>query len=277
MYSVTSGVAAMGIADDAEREHGYDTETETLQQFDEALSEIENRKEYTNGNYPFFAETNIIKLNEEVPPQIKTIYTFLLLATRENMGSKRIAADIDGALLFEKLCAVVIRNFFGEKSQSLVFGTGSGITENFQNKVERLLSELGEKGYQYRIPEYNRNREQDGKVDIVVFIPFSDKKKGQFLAFGQCKTGTSWHSSVTQMRPASFSCNYISPPFLFTPMAIFMVCESFYNNWEIISRDSGGLIFDRERIMEYLPENIDEELISQINEWNSAVIGREKK
>lgn len=275
IYSVTSGITTMGIATDEEFDLENENDCDIAESFSEALSEIENRKTYTNGNYPFNAEANIIKLDFTINQNIKTIYTFLLLATRENMSSGKTAAGIDGTVLFEKLCAIVLKNFFGKKSQSFVFGTGSGITENFKNKVERLLNNLGEKGYTFRVPENNLNHEQDAKLDIVAFIPFSDKNKGQFLAFGQCKTGTTWRNSITQLRPDSFSKKYISPTFFFTPITVYMVCESFYDNWEFFVRDLDGLLFDRERIMEYLPDDIDNNLLTQINQWNNAVMQRD--
>lgn len=274
-YSVTSGVTTMGIATDEDFDLENDYESDIAQSFSEALSEVENRKAHTKGNYPFNAEANIIKLDSSINKNIKIIYTFLLLATRENMNSGKTAAGIDGTVLFEKLCAIVLQNFFGKKSQSFVFGTGSGIIENFRNKVERLLNNLSEEGYTLRIPENNLNHEQDGKLDVVAFIPFSDRNKGQFLAFCQCKTGTSWRNSITQLRPDSFSKKYIYPTFYFTPITIFMVCESFYDNWEITFRDLDGLLFDRERIMEYIPDEIDNNLLTQINIWNNAVMQRD--
>lgn len=275
IYSVTSGVAAMGIATDDNCELEDDNDCEVNQLFFEALSEIENRKVHTGEKYPFNAERNVIKFSSTINNNIKIIYTFLLLATRENMSSKKIAANIDGTALFEELCAIVLQNFFGGKSKSLIFGTGSGIAENFRNKVERLLNNICEDGYTFRTPENNLNREQDGKVDIVTFIPFCDRNKGQFLAFGQCKTGTTWRNTITQLRPDSFSKKYISPAFFFTPIAVFMVCESFDENWETIFRDSEGLLFDRERIMEYIPDDIDNNLLMKINQWNNAVIERD--
>ena len=274
-YSVTSGITTMGIATDEDFDLENNDESDIALSFSEALSEIENRKAHTQGNYPFNAEANIIKLDSSINQNIKTIYTFLLLATRENMSSKKTAAGIDGTVLFEKLCSIVLQNFFGKKSQAFVFGTGSGIVENFKSKVERLLNNINEEGYTFRKPENNLNHEQDGKLDVVAFIPFSDRNKGQFLAFGQCKTGTSWRSSIAQLRPDSFSKKYIYPPFYFTPMAIFMVCESFYDNWETTFRDLEGLLFDRERIMEYIPDEIDNNLLTQINEWNNAVMKRD--
>lgn len=275
IYSVTSGVAAMGIVADDCSELGDDNDCDANDVFYDALAEIENRKVHTNGKYPFNVEKNIIKYDSTKSDNIKIIYTFLLLATRENMSSKKVAADIDGTALFERLCAIVLQNFFGVNSHTLVFGTGSGVAETFKNKVERLLNNLGEDGYTFRTPEYNLNREQDGKVDVVTFIPFCDRNKGQFMAFGQCKTGISWRNSITQLRPDSFSKKYISPTFFFTPIAVFMVCESFYENWETIFRDLDGLLFDRERIMEYVPDNIDDDLLMKINKWNNSVIERD--
>lgn len=272
-YSIISGTNAMSMMEDIDNEEDS-VLNEIKDKFHEALSEIEVRLNDTNGNYPFCAETNVIRKRDS-NRQIDIVYTFLLLATRENMKNNKVANNIDGTLLFEKLCAMVLQNFFGNSSESLVFGTGSGITENFQQKIERMLNTISEKGYFFRNPDNSNNRQKDSKVDIVVFIPFSDGKKGQFMALGQCKTGTSWHASISQLQPKAFSESFISPSFVFTPIAVFMVCESFHENWEYYQRNSGGFIFDRERIMEYLPQNIDDRLLEEIDSWNRAVLARD--
>ena len=272
-YSVISGTNAIGMMEDNENEEESGL-NEMKEKFYEALSEIEVRMNDTRGNYPFCADTTLIrKINSN--SHIDIVYTFLLLATRENMKNNKVANDIDGTLLFEKLCAEVLRNFFGNNSQSLVFGTSSGISENFQQKIERMLNTISEKGYSFRSPDNDNHRQKDSKVDIVAFIPFSDGKKGQFMALSQCKTGTSWRTSISQLQANAFTSSFISPPLVFTPIVIFMVCESCYENWESCQRNSGGLIFDRERIMEYLPDNIDERLLEDMDSWNRAVLARD--
>lgn len=94
----------------------------------------------------------------------------------------------------------------------------------------------------------------DDKLDVVTHIPFSDSRKGQFIAFCQCKTGTNWRDKVAQLRPGHFSSSHIAPPLNVTPMPVFMVCEAVLDNWENLTRTQ--LFFDRCRIMQYLPDEV---------------------
>lgn len=268
-YSAISGKAAMGIFCD---EDDLDSVEDIFPEFDNALSEIEDRYTFSKTNYPFEASTNTIKVRAGIDSRIMDIYTFLLLATRENMSEGKISDGTDGTALFEKLCAAVLNNYFGEHCTSFVFGTGQDEKDTFQNKVQSFLDKLGEGKMVFRSPEYNKNKQKDGKLDIVAFIPFADSRTGRFIAFGQCKTGTNWRTSISQMNPKAFCELYCSPMPGFTPIAIFMVAEAFTDAWEERQRSSNGILFDRARIMNYLPEKIDTTLLEQIRKWNSAVL-----
>ena len=107
-----------------------------------------------------------------------------------------------------------------------------------------------------------------------MFIPFADSRKGQFIAFGQCKTGTNWRSAVSQLDPKVFCDSFCYPSPGFTPIAVFMVAEAFTDNWEYLLRSTNGLLFDRTRIMQYLPYEIEKDLLAQIRKWNAAVMGK---
>lgn len=266
IYSAISGESAMGIL--------YDDDLEYSSKFEEALSEIEDRCNFAGGNYPFETSTNLLKIKENIDDNVVDIYKFLLLSTRENMSENKVAAGIDGTALFEDLCAWMLKNYFGEKCTSFVFGTGRENDSPFSVKVQELLDKLNEGCMEFRLPDNDNGKQKDGKLDVVVFIPFADNKKGQFIAFGQCKTGTNWRTSIYQLNPATFCNTYCNPTPGFTPIAVFMVSEAFTENWEQLQRASNGILFDRIRIMNYLPEKIDNGLLENIRRWNAAVIER---
>lgn len=197
------------------------------------------------------------------------------------MKDNKKANDIDGTAIFERLCCCIMHEFFGSYSQSFVFGTGAVEGEGFYDKLGDMLSKLSEKGYSYRKPDGDNGMEKDGSVDVVTFIPFADSKKGQFIALSQCKTGLSWRTSISQLNPSSFSCSYVSPAFVFTPISVFMVAETLDDekgNWERLSRDSHGLLFDRCRLMQFVPEDLDTRdslLYHDMCQWNLGVMDRD--
>lgn len=233
----------------------------------EAIDECSNRILKCNGRYPFVTEGGTLELNSSVPPHISEIYLFLLLATRLNMNTQRVQGDEDATQLFEKLCALVAKEYYGAHSKSMVFGTAS--KGSFKDKVEDLLRKLNISA-SYKTPLGSTGRMKDGNLDIVAWIPFSDNKDGQFIAMGQCKTGDHWEPMLTELNPESFFANFTTNPPYVPVTRMFFVTESFGQyKWEERSRE-GGILFDRTRIMEYLPNNIDPTLLDSIISWNKA-------
>lgn len=261
----------MGVIDDDD--YDIDEEEENQNFLSETLGIIDSRAKWCVDKYPFCADQQSLYVKENCNDIIQSVYIFLLLATREKMNTQRIADGIDGALLFERLSAQILHNYFGKHSHTSVFGTGSGISESFKEKLQRFLREIGERGYQ--IIENNIDpSKKDGGIDLFVHIPFEDKKKGQFIGLGQCKTGTSWNMVLGMMRPETLA-TYITPSLVFTPISIYMLTDTIpLRKWEDISRQSGGFVFDRCRMMNWLPMNLDAQILSDIKKWNKAVIKR---
>ncbi len=265
-YSITSAKSALCMADDTTIAGIDSEEDEILNDFSEALMEIEERRCRCRENYPFTAEKNVIKITKS--DRIAYIYYFLLLATRERMGVKRIYSGIDGTLLFEFFCEIIIKNFFGEKAKTMIFGTSSELT--FKEKIETLISALNIKGT-FKEPVNSLGMQKDGKLDIVVWIPFTDKREGDFIGFGQCKTGNNWRDSVGQLNPKAFWDSYSTCSPVFTPVKIFLVAESCYESWEEITRYVDGLFFDRNRLMDFSTE-MPTDLNKAIEIWVNSVI-----
>ena len=269
VYSSVSGESAIGISCD-----DPNSMSDENSDFVDALAEIEDRNSFSCGKYPFETTTNSLTISAGIENGVLEVYKFLLLATRENMSENKIAAQIDGTALFERLCTLVLKNYFGEKCSSFVFGTGQQEVPSFSVRVQEMLDKLDEGNLKFRHPDCDSGQQKDGKLDVVVFIPFADNKKGQFIAFGQCKTGTNWRPAISQLNPKVFCQTYCVPPPGFIPIAVFMVTESFTQNWEMVQRSSNGILFDRTRIMNYLPGDIDTGLLEEIRQWNAAVIER---
>lgn len=267
-FSLTSMQSVLGIGGDESLDP--DIDDKNLLKLEEVLSLLDERRHDCGKHYPFICNEACALIDQGCIDAVKVIYLFLLLTTRVNMARYKIQQGLDGTELFEILCSYVLQNYFGNHSHRFLLGTSAG--NDFRGKVESFIRELGIQGHSFRYPETGRHSEKDGKVDIIVFTPFSDTRYGSFVAFGQCKTGTTWRESINQINPKSFIDCYIAPPLTFTPISIYMVSESFYDNWERIQRCSSGIVFDRCRIMEYLPETIESSLLSDINVWNESIL-----
>ncbi len=270
-FSIVEAAEDCGFVKDEDESDSI--ETDDYSQFADALNQIDLRSDLSTSNkYPFVAETKMVSINENCSEYYRTLYAFLLFSTRWSMGGQRIVNKKDGTLLFEHLCKEVLAYYFGSYAKSMVFGTGANDDlNNFEDKVKNMLKEFKEKGYQFKYPEGVRHYQKDGGVDLVVFTPFNDNKKGHFVAFGQCKTGTSWRDKLGQMNPRSFCALFLNPPLRFNPISIYMVSEAVDDDWEILSSKTSGLLFDRTRIVQFLPNKIDQNLYNNIKQWVEGV------
>lgn len=235
----------------------------------EEFKEIQRRAESCGTGYPFAISQHGHTLRRAFDPENTkhTIYQYLLLATRLNMGSSRVHGGFDGTAIFEELSAEVGRNYLGQRALSLVFGTAN-IFHSFPDKVNELCRQMGEGG-----AFVNRNEgpptEQDGKLDIVAWKPFSDLLSGKLIVFGQCKTGTDYRDTLAQLQPDAYCKKWLRDQPVVTPVRAFFVAEALLRSrWHNFAADS-GLLFDRCRIVDYC-DNVSGDILKQAKAWTGA-------
>lgn len=264
----------MSIESDEHHFEGINDDDDTLYtRLGEVFAELKRRKDECANHYPFTVSDLLIELNPECPDEIRNSYLYLLLATRANMRDDRLYDNHkDAALLFEQLSELVIKSYFGSQAKTFLFGTSTG--SNFQEKVENLLYAL-KTNERFRQPIGSNGRQKDGKLDLVVWIPFSDERDSMFIGFGQCKTGTSWDDKLTELQPSVFLDCYTSYRPIHAPSRIFFIADSIsiaQEKWEERAKMT-GILFDRRRIMEFLPfDKIPDGLINDMNEWNNLIL-----
>ena len=184
------------------------------------------------------------------------------------MGDNRMHANLDGTQLLERLSAHVLKAFLGPKSRAMIFGAAAG--GGFADRVKKLCQALGEGGA-LRDGEPGGSRAQDGGLDVVGWIPFADGQGGQPILFGQCKTGTRWHESLTRLQPASFAKQWLTEQFLVDPLQAHFIAESIdRQRWREHSI-AGGLLFDRCWLSEY-GQGVAEPLSGDIAAWTEAAL-----
>ena len=141
----------------------------------------------------------------------------------------------------------------------------------FKQKVEQVINNLNLTS-SFKTPLGSTGRQKDAAVDVVAWIPFADKKDSQLIAIGQCKTGTHWESMLTSTQPkVFFESHFTGLPFADVER-LFFVSESYgIDRWEERSRKA-GIMFDRTRIMEFIPSNMDIDLLNRIMQWNQEAL-----
>ncbi len=199
------------------------------------------------------------------------VYLYLLLATRLNMRDNRVHAEIDGARLFEKLCASVAISYLGKRAESMVFGATSG-SGGFPARIARLCRQLGEGG---GVRDDVSPRVRDGKLDVVAWKPFADSWQGKFIIFGQCKTGTDYRDMLTELQPDAFCAKWLreQPPVM--PVRAFFVSEALSRSGALSQRQwydssvDAGLLFDRCRIVDFC-DGVAEDILEEVRTWTEA-------
>ena len=233
--------------------------------------------------YPFtLSDTRTLLVARPLNESIKDglLYKFLLITTRADMDGQRHLDDLDPTTLFEQLCADVLINFWGGKtnhSDAMVFGTArtkSGRNKRFRANIEHLCSTLKEgRGLKAGAKAPGGG---DGRLDIVVWRTFADGRSGGLVGFGQCKTGIHWKGHLEKLVPRSFCGNYMAQPLLIDPIRIYMVPHRVMSSsWDSNSR-AGGLLFDRCRIVQYGYE-VSNDVFDNCKKWLDAALKRQRK
>lgn len=256
---------------DEESIMGVEDETDIYQQkTDEIAAEIRHRKTIGGSLYPFEMQDHDYSLSYTPDsPESKIVYPYLLLATRTQMGRDRIKADIDGALLFEQICSTVAKNYFGPRAGVDILGTSKTEHTSFRDKLRQITHTLGEGGEIHENPGY---RPQDDKVDIIVWKGFKDRQPSQMIAFGQCKTGTSWTDHLSELNTEAFCKTWFTRQPVLTPVRMFFTAHYFPRDLFRIRANEAGLVFDRFRILDYLPNPLENELLTKMQAWTEAII-----
>jgi hypothetical protein len=245
-----------------------DNEAETIDGMDEVMGELDRRIKACGAGSPFTMDLagSVLRHDDALQDGRAIIYRYLLLATRLNMTASKVHAGLDGTALFEELSAEVIRNYLGGRARSLVFGTA--VRGGFPERVADLCRQLCEGG-DFQNPDTASVDENDGGLDTVSWIPFSDGGRGQLVVFGQCKTGTHWQEHTGRLRPSDFTKLWMSDPPLIDPIRAFFIAESAdQGHWRKYVTYA-GLLFDRCRLVDYCGA-ISTDLLKKIQTWTDA-------
>lgn len=238
---------------------------------DAAFVELEDRlKSCGETAYPF--EINDLHLQAREDAE-EAVYLFLLLLT--HFGQSDNIRKAEGVKLFEEVCAVAAREYFGGESAgalSLAFGFPRRYGQRrFSDALLNLSRSMGEgSGYRAR-DEIDLNK--DGKLDVVVWKHFRDERKGKAIAFGQCATGKDWRAKTSELQPRAFWDKWIMGPPTLEPLRLFFVPRRVEPKvWEDVCIE-GGILFDRCRIASLL-SGIRGPLLEECSRWSQHALER---
>jgi hypothetical protein len=90
------------------------------------------------------------------------------------------------------------------------------------------------------------------------------------IAFGQCKTGTSWQNMLSELNSEAFCKTWFSEQPVLTPIRMFFCSQYFPREIWRPRANEAGLVFDRFRIIDYLPTQLTNSLVNEMIEWCAA-------
>lgn len=248
---LVSALRTSGSYEDVdEREPDRDPGSEIMQEIAQSAYDLlESRSEYLGDAYPFTLEGTSIKVKRSSE---RLVYTFLLLSS--NLGGDQGSTNNAYASTFEDVSASAIRLYLGgDANDAQVYQLGHprrhGQPSGFLDAVTELASKLGEGGTGRH--RSNDAHLKDGKLDIVAWIPHTDRREGQVIGFGQCATGKNWKEKITELQPSSFCRLWMTDSPVETPFRLFFVPHVIdSSDWLRVSINS-GILFDRLRIAKF--------------------------
>lgn len=203
-------------------------------------------------DYPFLMRgTEHIILKEEAEiTQRNKIYIYLLLSS-----SLDIFSDFQPELTteFEFLCAETLRNFLPEHAIIKSFGKNSDYTGTAVQKILALASDMKVEINNSSFSQISTRGMQEKGLDIVGWVPFSDKVANFLSIFVQCACGKDWHSKLAETSRYNryFDFHVLNPTHvMFLPYNLISFNKNdFYRNDEF---GTDKLVFERKRILNYL-------------------------
>ncbi len=268
--SAVALIRFLGRREDPDYSAGVPEEDEADTVVEDAFGEIERRCEACAGDYPFVLDDSGAIVQRQggrtggQANAMHAIYKYLLLATRLDMKNDRRHGGHDGTKLLEELAAETARSYLGSRSESMVFGTAAS-AGGFPARVNELCSRMDEGGG-FANHGSTASRQQDGKLDIVAWTPFSDRLPGQLIMFGQCKTGTHYKDQLAQLQPDAFCRKWLRTQPAVTPTRAFFLSEALPRSGWRNSAVDAGVLFDRCRIVDFARDASDR-LLTRIRAW----------
>lgn len=168
--------------------------------------------------------------------------------------------------IFERLSAEAIKSYL--QGKAFVFGWPvlSDVQADIALRVRDLTGAARE-----RFAEAPAERYKDRGVDVIAWKPFVEHAAGehrsnQIVILAQCAAGANWRGKTGQLPYKSWT-QYIH--WACDPLVGFAVpCVIPAELWHDISRDAEGILFDRIRIVNLLPNGVeDARLRAEINAW----------
>jgi hypothetical protein len=234
---------------------------------DAVFTHAEDRIVHCGDNgYPFEIDGNVL-LKQDT--DFSRVYTFLLLLSAHG---KDAVSGMDGARLFEDVCAIAAASYLGSANVStdaFIFGFPRRLKpKDFPGALKKLCNYLCEGKPDKKMP--NSKTMKDAGLDVVVRKPFADGKASQLIAFGQCATGDNWWSKRYELQPGDWCREWMTKTPHVAPSKMFFVPHSVTSEDWVHLGYQAGIVFDRFRIAYCCENAVTPKLRKRLTAWSNA-------
>ncbi len=277
--SVSQLKSDLGItgSEDALDDEGQDTtpiSEYTEAAIDAAFTEAEYRiRACTPDHYPFALERKALSRKDK---DLSSVYSFLLGLS---LFGEAAVNKMDGAKLFEEICACAARVYFGSAESPAdyhIFGFPRRIgPKDFCRALEDLcLRKIEEGKPDKKFPTLHTMK--DAGLDVVTWRSFPDQRSSKLIAFGQCATGKHWWGKRHELQPGDWCRTWMTKTPHVIPLKMFFVPHSVSTDeWAELGYQA-GIIFDRFRISHFSEKNLPKILRSSLQKWNRSAFTDKK-
>lgn len=251
---------------------------------EDALGELDSRRTACGEEYyPYTVKGHSIALKSGYE---RSAYVFQLLLSR--FGLVHEARLPSPEKTFEELAACAARRYLGHDDSMAGYAFGfprRHEAKSFQKALDDLCGRIGEGGGA-KVPTADAAgialakkmaEQKDGKVDVIAWRPFPDRRAGKLIGFGQCATGnTGWRQKLSELQPRVFMDLWLRESFSCTPVRMFFVPRRVEESeWRFVSVQA-GVLFDRCRIALHCGP-LSAELASECAAWTNRIVASKLK
>ena len=241
--------------------------------FADAKRVMFNRMRAIGPNYPFSRELSgwaLVQGWEEYLP-----YSFLLLVSlghHYSELSRKSGAATEPSVILEHLTRHVVSQYFN--GQAIRFGSKreNPIPSGFDDAVDFVATRMRESAG----GRLSKSSLKDDGVDVIAWLPFQDKKRGQLAILVQCAIGKNWDDKLSDISIKLWETHIL---WTVTPVLAIAVpfCFPLGVDWDRVSKEA-GIIFDRARLVSQSRlDSFESDLAARIVKWNTAEVASLKK
>ena len=213
---------------------------------DLTFSEMQRRSDLAGETYPFSESRSGFELRGDG----RVTYGFLLVVAASPQF-RALREQNKVAVSFEELLTHSVRRYLGNRANAVRFGTppSGDRPSTWRDAVKWLASLLGV-GLG---PGRPSPRKQDGGVDAVGWIPFSDSRGGQLVVLAQATIEIDWWASKkhNEIQPQVWTGWIDFGRIPATAFGVPFIIPSNFSHWDELRR-STDVIFDRLRMCDVL-------------------------